>query len=96
MFNIVKTNKFAKWFASLRDKNAKKKIKYRIERLADGNLGKHRNLKGGIFELKIDYAGGYRLYGCIKNNITYILLVGGDKSTQQQDINQAQIMAKNL
>jgi len=59
-------------------------------------MGEYRNLKGGIFELKIDYAGGYRLYGCVRKEITYILLIGGDKSTQQQDIKQAQLMAKEI
>jgi len=96
MFKIIRTNKFDKWLNALKDKEAVDRIAARIDRIAEGNLGKHRNLKGGIFELKIDYASGYRIYGCVRGKVTYILLVGGDKSTQQQDINRAQIMAKNL
>jgi len=96
MFEIIKTNKFTKWFNSLRDITAKTKVDERIKRLIEGNLGQHRNLKGGIFELKIDYAGGYRIYGCTRGKITYIMLCGGDKSTQQQDIKQAQNLAKNF
>jgi len=65
-------------------------------RLVNGNIGEHRNLKSGIFEFKIDYASGYRIYGCVRKEITYILLIGGDKSVQQQDIKQAQLMAKKI
>jgi len=96
MFEIITTKEFDKWLENLRDTKAKKKITARLERVADGNLGQHRNLKGGIFELKIDYADGYRVYGCTRGKITYIMLCGGDKSTQQQDIKQAQNLAKSF
>jgi len=56
--------------ADLKISKSQRRINVRIERLANGNMGEYRNLKGGIFELKIDYAGGYRLYGCVRKETT--------------------------
>jgi probable addiction module antidote protein/putative addiction module killer protein len=58
----------------------------RVDRLAHGNPGQHRNLTHGISELKIDVGPGYRVYYTERNGELIILLAGGDKSTQQQDI----------
>jgi putative addiction module killer protein len=68
----------------------------RIDRLVHGNPGQHRNLTGGISELKVDFGPGYRVYYTERNGELIILLAGGDKSTQQQDIRSAIALAKNL
>jgi putative addiction module killer protein len=68
----------------------------RIDRLVRGNPGQHRNLTGGISELKVDFGPGYRVYYTERNGELIILLAGGDKSTQQQDIRSAIALAKNL
>ena len=64
--------------------------------MAFGNLGKTRSLKNGLFEAKIDYGVGYRLYFVNKGKKIIILLCGGDKSTQQADIVNARKMAKEI
>ncbi|MGI2902504.1 type II toxin-antitoxin system RelE/ParE family toxin [Tolypothrix sp. VBCCA 56010] len=80
---------FDEWFDSLRDKKAKNKVEARLERVKLGNLGEYRSLKEGVCELKIDYGPGYRIYfGQIGTTIV-LLLCGGDKSTQDQDILKA-------
>ena len=61
-----------------------------------GNPGQHRNLTHGISELKIDVGPGYRVYYTERNGELIILLAGGDKSTQQQDIKKAAVLARNL
>ena len=58
--------------------------------------GQHRNLTHGISELKIDIGPGYRVYYTERNGELIILLAGGDKSTQQQDIKTAAVLARNL
>ncbi|MBS3029855.1 MAG: type II toxin-antitoxin system RelE/ParE family toxin [Dolichospermum sp. DET50] len=80
---------FDDWFDNLRDIKAQIKINKRLNRVNLGNLGDYRALREGVFELKIDYGSGYRIYfGQIGTTIV-LLLCGGDKSTQDQDIHQA-------
>lgn len=61
----------------------------RVDRLIHGNPGTHRNLTGGVSELKIDVGPGYRVYYSQRENVLLLLLAGGDKSTQQKDIERA-------
>lgn len=68
----------------------------RVDRLVHGNPGQHRALGGGVCELKIDYGPGYRVYYTERRDELIVLLAGGDKSTQQQDIRTAVALAKNL
>ncbi|WP_026135379.1 type II toxin-antitoxin system RelE/ParE family toxin [Scytonema hofmannii] len=81
---------FAEWLDSLRDKKAKAKIKERLKRVSLGNLGDCKSVGGGVFELRIDYGPGYRVYYGQVGLIIVILLLGRDKSTQEQDIRKAQ------
>jgi len=83
-------NIFDEWLDSLRDRRAKAKIRVRLDRVEDGNLGDFKSVGEGIFELRIDYGTGYRIYFGQEGIIIIILLCGGDKSTQKQDIDKAQ------
>ncbi|MBC6474199.1 MAG: type II toxin-antitoxin system RelE/ParE family toxin [Hormoscilla sp. GM102CHS1] len=80
---------FAEWFDSLRDRKAKAKIKERLKRVSFGNLGDHRSVGESVFELRINYGPGYRVYFGQTGSTIVLLLCGGDKSTQQQDIRKA-------
>lgn len=93
---IELTEDFAEWLDSLKDLMARARIQARIARLADGNPGQHRNLLGGVSEMKIDVGAGYRVYYTQRSNVMIILLCGGDKSTQNADIRKAQAMVKEL
>ena len=80
---------FLEWYYSLRDSKAKFKIDARLERVELGNLGDYRSVGEAVFELRINYGPGYRVYfGQIGSTIV-LLLCGGDKSTQEQDIRKA-------
>lgn len=68
----------------------------RIDRLAEGNAGDHRNLTGGVTEMRIDYGPGYRVYFVTRAGVICILLCGGDKKTQQADIEKAMSMAESV
>jgi putative addiction module killer protein len=89
MLEIIKSDTFDAWLRSLRDRQAKARIEVRIRRLSLDNPGQHRSLKNGINELKIDYGPGYRVYYTFRNQTLVLLLCGGDKSTQDQDIKSA-------
>ena len=68
----------------------------RVDRLIHGNPGEHRNLTGGVSELKISAGPGYRVYYSIRGEVLLLLLIGGDKSSQQKDIAKAIQLAKNF
>lgn len=83
-------NIFDEWLDSLRDRRAKAKIRARLDRVEDGNLGDCKSVGEGVFELRIDYGSGYRIYFGQEGITIIILLCGGDKSTQKQDVDKAQ------
>lgn len=77
------------WLEALRDRQARARIQTRIDRLALGNFGDYRALDGGISELRIDWGPGYRVYFARVGSVVLLLLCGGDKTTQQKDIDHA-------
>ena len=82
---------FEEWFNALRDRQARKRIRLRLDRLKLGNLGDCKSIGQGVFELRIDCGPGYRIYFGQVGLTLILLLCGGDKSSQKQDIRQAQI-----
>lgn len=93
---IKKTEIFTKWFDHLKDRRAKIIINQRIVRVADGLLGDFKSVGNGVSELRINYGPGYRVYCTIRGNEMIILLCGGDKSSQQEDIDIAKKIAKEF
>ena len=89
MFIIQKTNCFEHWLTKLNDVRARAKILTRLKRAELGNLGDHKSVGGGVFEMRVDYGPGYRLYFARSRGVVIILLVGGDKSSQSKDIKRA-------
>jgi putative addiction module killer protein len=96
MYSVRQTQTFAKWLASLRDMRAKARIVARVRQAEGGNLGDVRSVGGGVSEMRIDVGPGYRLYYCRRGDVLIILLVGGDKSTQDKDIRRAQAMLQDI
>ena len=94
MLEILKTQEFERWIKALRDRAARVRVQARIDRLAFGNPGQHRVLTGGVTEMKIDFGPGYRVYFAKRGTRLVLLLAGGDKATQQQDIELAMRLAK--
>lgn len=90
---VEKHPKFHKWLDELRDIRAVARIVKRIDMLALGNPGDVEPVGEGISELKIDYGPGYRVYFRKEGQVLYILLCGGDKSTQRKDIATARKLA---
>ncbi len=80
---------FSEWFSDLKDRRAKAAIDARLTRLRQGNFGLCRSLKSGIWELKVDLGPGYRVYFGLHEKDIVLLLYGGDKGTQEPDIELA-------
>lgn len=97
MYFIEKTIEFDKWLRKLKDLRAKAKILVRIQKLEhDEYFGDCEPVGDGIREIKINFAKGYRVYFKEKNGKIIVLLIGGDKSTQQEDIERAKRIWKLL
>lgn len=96
MAQIKATKQFRDWLDRLKDLRGRARIQARIDRLANGNPGTQRNLKQGVSELKIDAGPGYRVYYAWRGEIVVILLCGGDKSSQKNDIQLAYELNKDL
>lgn len=94
MVEIRRTPQYDAWFDGLRDKAAKARIVQRVFRLQMGNPGQHRALTKGVCELKIDFGPGYRVYYQQRGDVLILLLCGGDKATQPQDITLALQLAE--
>jgi putative addiction module killer protein len=93
---IHRTNEFAAWLSGLRDRRGRAKILARIDRLEEGNPGKTRSVGAGVVEMKIDFGPGYRVYFVQRGEVVIVLLCGGDKSTQDNDIKRAKALASLL
>ena len=97
MYNIEKTAEFDKWLIKLKDLRAKAKILLRIQKIENvEHFGDCEPVGNGIHELKIDYAKGYRVYFKELDGKIILLLIGGDKSTQQKDIEKAKEIFKKV
>jgi putative addiction module killer protein len=94
--DIRQTDVFARWLAGLRDDRAQARINARIRRLSLGNPGDVKPVGGGVSEMRIDYGPGYRVYFTQRDATIVILLVGGDKKTQDKDIAAARAIAREL
>jgi putative addiction module killer protein len=96
MIEVRQTKEFATWLHRIRDPNAAARIVARIRRMEQGNPGDTRGVGKGVLEMRVDYGPGYRIYYLHRGAWIVILLCGGDKRTQTQDIKRAQTLAETL
>lgn len=90
MYFIENTVEFDKWIRKLKDLKAKSKILFKIQKIEnDEYFGDNKAVGEGIREMRINYSKGYRVYFKEKDGKIIILLIGGDKSSQQDDIIKA-------
>ena len=94
MYKILETNNFSNWLTKLKDIKGKVSILRRIKRVGLGNFGDFKYLESNIYELRITTGPGYRIYYAKKEDKIILLLIGGDKSTQQKDIKKAKTILK--
>ena len=95
-YTVIMSETFRRWMKALRDRQAQARIAVRLDRVVEGNFGDHRSVGQGVSELRINVAQGYRVYYTIRDTTLVILLCGGNKASQQQDIHLAQRMAREL
>jgi len=96
MFDVLKTDIYDKWFNDLKDIRLRDIINDRINRVQTGNFGDVSHVGEGVYEIRIHYGAGYRIYYVREGAKIIVLLSGGDKSTQQRDIRKAILLSKEL
>ena len=96
MNTLIQSSAFAEWLDSLKDQIGKARILHRLAQASFGNFGDSKPVGDGISEMRIHYGPGYRVYFVRHGTVVYVLLCGGDKSTQARDIAKAKRMAKKL
>ena len=96
MNTLNNTEEFKNWLDELKDLSAKAKVLLRIRRAELGNFGDCEPVGGGVSEMRIDFGPGYRVYLGQEGRVVYLLLCGGDKSTQKADIKRAKAMWKHI
>jgi putative addiction module killer protein len=96
MYEIETVVDFDNWLESIKDGKTRMVIVKRIRSMAMGTLGETRSLGNGLFEAKIRFGSGFRLYFANKGAKIIVLLCGGDKSTQDRDIKKARKMAEEI
>lgn len=96
MIEVHFTARFALWLTALRDTQGRARILKRIERVRGGNLGDMAPVGEGVSEMRLFFGPGYRLYFTSVGDAIVVLLCGGDKSTQTDDIDTAKRLAKEV
>lgn len=82
-------NLYQEWVNGLRDNRARIAILRRVDRAVDGNFGDHKACRDGVSEMRVDVGAGYRVYYFRQGQVLVVLLCGGDKGSQDADINKA-------
>lgn len=96
MNSINRTASFSEWLSSLKDLKARAKVVIRMQQAALGNFGDTKAISDGVSEMRIHFGPGYRVYYAREGRAVYLLLIGGNKSTQKRDIKTAISMWKQI
>lgn len=96
MFTFHRSDEFDIWLAALKDKIGRARIALRIRSAEQGNFGDCEPVGEGVSEMRIHFGPGYRVYFTRRGEVLYLLLLGGDKSSQRRDIRRAIEMARTL
>ena len=93
---IVRSQPFRQWIEKLRDRKSKMRIELALRNIERHGqlLGDYKGVGGGVIELRFHFGSGYRVYCYEEKGTLLLLLMGGDKSTQQRDIEKAQELLK--
>ncbi len=94
MIRVVESATFKRWIRGLRDRGAVARINARLRNVSLGNAGDTKSVGGGLFEMRVHHGPGYRLY-LLREGSTVVVLCGGDKGSQERDIERAERLAKD-
>ena len=96
MNSFLRTEEFDAWLSGLKDKIGRARIVHRIRSAEHGNFGDSEPVGDGVSEMRIHVGPGYRANFTRRAKVVYLLLLGGDKSSQKRDIKRALELARAL
>jgi len=96
MNSFQRSDEFDAWLTALKDKLGRARIVHRIRSAEFGNFGDCESVGEGVSEMRIHFGPGYRVYFTRRGEVVYLLLLGGDKSSQKRDIKRAIEMARTI
>ena len=96
MYSVVETEEFTCWLSALKDRMARARLQMRLRKASLGNLGDTKPIGAGVFEMREFFGPGWRMYYVIRGGAIVLMLGGGDKSSQADDIERAKRMALEL
>ncbi len=94
-YTLAGKDLYAEWLDGLRDISGRTMVVRRVERVEDGNFGDHSPVGDGVWELRIDFGPGYRVYYGEDGPVIVMLICGGDKKSQRKDIRLARRLWQN-
>ena len=95
-YELRSTKQYDKWLSKLKDTTVKLRILARLARVENGNFGDFKQISPSLFELRLFFGAGFRIYYTIQNSRFVFLLAGGDKSSQERDIEKATELLKEM
>jgi putative addiction module killer protein len=96
MFSVIESEEFAEWIDGLKDKTTRVRLRIRLRKATLGNLGDVKPVGGNVYEMREFFGPGWRMYYLKQGTAIILMLGGGDKSTQDRDIERAKAMALEL
>jgi len=96
MYTLQQSNTFSAWLKKLKDQGIKTKLLARLARVENGNLGDHKTISENLYELRMMFGGGLRIYYTIRRGTVVLLLAGGNKASQRKDIELAKTILNRL
>ncbi|MFX4309905.1 type II toxin-antitoxin system RelE/ParE family toxin [Acinetobacter soli] len=96
MYQVLLTDEFDQWLNGLRDNPTKRRLARRLEKAQSGNLGDVKPVGESVWEMREFFGPGWRMYYIQQGDVIIVMLGGGDKSTQQRDIDKAIELSKTL
>jgi len=88
-YTLESTAEYNRWFSKLKDPTTKGRILARLNRIENGNFGDNKTITKNLFELRLFFGPGWRIYYTLKNNTIVLLLTAGEKTSQTKDIAKA-------
>ncbi|APE47847.1 addiction module killer protein [Delftia sp. HK171] len=96
MYSVIETETFADWVDSIRDMPTRICLRRRLGKAMRGNLGDVKSVGEGLWEMREFFGPGWRMYYIQRDHVLIVMLGGGDKSSQAQDIAAARAMAREI
>lgn len=96
MYSVIETEEFSEWLGNLKDKTTRTRLQVRLRKATMGNLGDVKPVGADVYEMREFFGPGWRMYYVKQGTAIILMLGGGDKSTQDRDIERAKAMALEL